>query len=66
MKNKRAQVKTYGRCKLYANFIMKSENMLEEWELQMFLVWMAHIMDHSYVLHDVCQIYKHSYAGELH
>lgn len=55
MKNKRAQVKTYGRCKLYANFIMNSENIFE-WELQMFLVWMAHIMDHSYVLHDVCQI----------
>lgn len=56
MKNKRAQVKTYGRCKLYANFVMNSENILEEWELQMFLVWMAHIKDHSYVLHDVCQV----------
>lgn len=56
MKNKRAQVKTYGRCKLCANFVMNSENILEEWELQMFLVWMAHIKDHSYVLYDLCQI----------
>lgn len=45
---------------------MNSENILEEWELQIFLVWMARIKDHSYVLHDVGQISKHSYAGEPH
>lgn len=35
---------------------MNTENILEEWELQMFLAWMAYIKDNSYVLHDVCQI----------
>lgn len=56
MKNKYSKVKTYGRCKLYANFIMNSENILEERELQMFLVWVTHIKNHSYVLHDICQV----------
>lgn len=56
MKNKRTKVKTYGGCKLCANFVMNSENILEERELQMFLVWMAHIKDNSHVLHDICQI----------
>lgn len=35
---------------------MNSEIILEEWERQMVLVWMTHIKDHSYVLHDICQV----------
>lgn len=56
MKNICTKVKTYGRCKLYAHFITNSENILEESELQMFLVWMAHTKDHLYALHDICQV----------
>jgi len=31
----------------------------------MFQVRMAHMKDHSHVLHDTCQICKHIYAGEI-